>query len=357
VLGDLPQRHAREDLIPIIAREAQNASNVNPVYFEYFQRIKTGRRCSCWTVEANPQGICPCCFGTGIVGGYNKRGTKTHTFDVTYQDVGAANVSPDYNSPTRPCYWSLIKTAVYGTLDFEVYLANNIGKVDLFGIKDFCPEGTEINYWVKSPGESRYTRASRESIECRLGQIKLQFRVEMKRASPTSPFPKLICIRISYRVQSHTEIRANIPRVQESLTLEEFGIYQSFTSQPFWLDNTLKNISTEDWMYNTLDSTRWKAIEVTDNKPHGILTSWDLTCRLIQSFEPYSLVPLGDVVKNKLPEYVKSIQTDKEEEEFTYKSSTNHLRKPGNRGQTSTPEGPSVTPPGQTDVSNPKREV
>jgi hypothetical protein len=357
ILGDLPQRHAREDLIPIIARASQNASNVNPVYFEYFQRIKTGRRCSCWTVEAEPQGICPCCFGTGIVGGYNKRNTKTHVFDVTYPGVGTANVTPDYNAPTRPCYWSLIKTAVFGTLDFEVPLARNIGQLDLLDIKDWSPEGTEITYWVKSPSEADYSRMTEATIALRLGQRKLQFRVVMKRVSPTSPFPKLVCLRIAYRLKPQTEVRVNIPRVQESLTLEEFGIYQSFNSQTFWLDNTLRNISTEDWLYSTLDATRWKVIEVTDNKPAGILTSWDLTCRLIQTFESYAIVPLGTVVQRKLPEFVKSIQTDKEEEDFIAKSGANHLRKPGHRSETSTPDGPSVTTPGQTDVSTPLREV
>ena len=357
ILGDLPQRHAREHLIPIIARASQNASNVNPTYFEYFQRIKTGRRCSCWTVETEPAGICPCCFGTGVVGGYNKRGTKTHVFDVTHPKTSTANISPDYNQVTRPCYWSLIKSAVYGVMDFDFDIRKNIGVLDTLDIKDYSPEGTEINYWVKSPSETEYKRLTHEEIQCRLGQKRIQIRVEMKRVSPSSPLPKLVCIRVAYRIIPLTEIRVNIPRAQESLTLEELGIYQSFSSQSFWLDNTLKNISTEDWLYNTLDGTRWKVIESSDNKPHGILTSWDLTCRLIQSYESYSLIPIGKTVTSKLPEAVKSIQTDKELEDFVYKSDSNHLRKPGNRAQTSQPDGPYVTPPGQTDVSNKKREV
>lgn len=357
ILGDLPQRHAREDLIPIIARKSQNASNVNPVYFEYWQRIKTGRRCSCWTVETEPQAVCPSCFGTGIVGGYNKRGTKTVVFDVTYPQVGAANIIPDYKNNTRPCYWTLIQSAVFGSLNFEIPIQRNIGVLDVLDITDYCPAGTEIHYWIKSPSESRYCRLTEEAITCRLGQQKLQLKITMKRNTPQSPLPKLVCIRIAYRLKPQTEIRVNIPRVQESLTLEEFGIYQSFNSQTFFLDNTLKNVSTEDWLYNTLDGTRWKVIESTDNKPHGILTSWDLTCRLIQNFEPYALVPLGMVVEKKLPEFVKSIQTDKEEERFVSKTDTSHLRKPGHRAQTSKPDGPYVTPPGQTDVSKLKREV
>lgn len=357
ILGDLPQRHAREDLIPIIARKSQNASNVNPVYFEYFQKVKTGRRCSCFEIESEPAGICPVCYGTGIVGGFSKRGTKTEVFDVTYPNVACANTSPDYTNPTRPIFWSLVKSAVYGTLDFEVWIKNNIGVLDLLEVKDFQPEGTSIQYYLRSPSEPDYQMLTEDSLRVRLGQQKILFRVVMKRVSPVAALPKLISMRISYRLLCNTEIRVNIPRVEESLALEDLGIYQSFSSQSFWFDNTLKNMSTEDWLYNTLDGTRWKVTTVSDNKPMGILTSWDVTARLVQKYEGYAIVPIGKTVEQKLPEFVKSIQTDKEKEDFVLKSSANHLRRPGNRAETPTPDGPHVTPPGQTDVSNPKREV
>jgi len=357
ILGDLPQRQAREDLVPIIARLSQNASNVNPIYFEYFQRLKTGRRCSCFEVETEPAGICPVCFGTGIVGGYNKRGTKTAVFDVTYPNVACANTTPDYNQPTRPIFWSLVKSAVYGTLDFELPIQRNVGILDLLSVKDYSPEGTSIFYYVKSPSESDFSKLTESEVQVRLGQQKLQFRIVLKRVSPHTKLPKIIAIRIAYRLIPETALRVNIPRVEESITLEDLGIYQSFSSQTFWLDNTLRNLSTEDWLYNTLDGTRWKIISAKDNKPHGILTSWDVTARLAQSFESYSAIPLGRVTDKILPDYVKSIQTDKELENFVLKSNANHLRLPGNRAETSTSDGPHVTNPGQTDVSKPRREV
>jgi len=357
ILGDLPQRQAREDLIPIIARLSQNASNVNPVYFEYFQRLKTGRRCSCFEVETEPAGICPNCYGTGIVGGYNKRGTKTVVFDVTYPNVACANTSPDYNRPTRPIFWSLVKSAVYGTLDFDIPIQRNIGILDLLSIKDFQPEGTNVYYYIKSPSESDFVELTDRSMQTRLGQQKVQCRIVMKRVSPQAALPKVITMRIAYRLIPETALRVNIPRVDESLTLEDYGIYQSFSNQTFWLDNTLRNISTEDWLYNTLDGTRWKITTAKDNKPHGILTSWDISARLAQSFESYARVPLGRVTDKILPDYIKSIQTDKESEGFVTKSNANHLRLPGDRAETSTPDGPHVTNPGQTDVSKPRREV
>lgn len=357
ILGDLPQRHAREDLVPIIARKSQNASNVNPLYFEYFQRIKTGRRCSCYDVESEPAGICVVCFGTGIVGGYNKRGTKTEVFDVTYPNVSCANTTPDYGQNTRPVFWSLIKSSVFGTLDFEVDIKQNLGVLDLLEVKDYQPVGTVISYYLRSPSESAFSVLTEEALRLRLGQKRLYFRVEMRRVSPQAPLPKLVSIRIAYRLILNTALRVDLPRVEETLTLEELGVYQSFSDQTFWLDNTLKNVSSEDWMYNTLDGTRWKIKGVSDNKPLGRLTSWDLTARLVGTSEPYYKVPLGRVVEKHLPEFVKSIQTDQEDEAFFLKSHENHLRTPGHRAETSRSDGPHVTPPGQTDVSEPKREV
>lgn len=357
ILGDLPQRHAREDLIPMIARKSQNASNVNPVYFEFFQKVKTGRRCSCFEIETEPSGICPVCFGTGVVGGYNKRGTKTEVFDVTYPNTACANTTPDYNQPTRPTFWSLVKSAVFGTLTFEIDLKQNLGVLDVLDIKDYSPTGTNINYYVKAPSEADFVTMTENSLTTRLGQRRLQFKVEMKRVSPKSPLPKLVSIRIAYRLIRNTELRVDIPRVQESLTLEELGIYQSFSDQTFWLDNTLKNVSNEDWMYNTLDGTKWKIKTVSDNKPLGILTSWDLTARLIMPSEGYHQVPLGKTVDKKLPEFIKSIQTDQEQDRFTPKSHESHVRTPGNRAETTRSDGPHVTSPEQADVSKPTREV
>lgn len=357
ILDDLPQRHAREDLIPIIAKKSRNASNVTPTYFEFFQRIKTGRRCSCFEVETDPSGVCPVCFGSGVVGGYTKRGTKTEVFDVTFPNTACANTAPDYNVPTRPVYWSLMKTAVFGSIEFEMEIKQNLGILDLLQIKDYAPEGTSISYWVRAPSETDFVVLTESNLQVRLGQRKLLFRIEMKRASPVSPLPKLVVIRIAYRLAVHTEVRVDIPRTDEALQMEDLGIYQSFNDQTFWIDNTLKNVSNEDWMYNTLDGTRWKITRVSANKPQGLLTSWDLNARLALSYERYQYIPVGKTVQHKLPDQIKSIQSDQEEEEFLLKSHENHLRTPGNRAETSKPDGPHVTPPGQTDIGNRRREV
>lgn len=358
ILDDLPQRRAREELIPIIAKKSRNAANVTPIYIHYFQRLKTGRRCSCWGIEDSPVGRCSLCFGVGIVGGYNKRGTKTEIFDVTYPNVMAVNMQPDYATPTRPIYWTLANTAVYGTANFSIPVTSNVGILDNLEIKDYTPNGTTISYGVKSPTELVYTALTETSLEARLlNNSRLDFCVTMTRATPNAPLPKLVAIRISYRLLKVAALRVDIPRVTESLTLEEYGIYESFTSQNFFLDNTLKNATTEDFLINLLDNTRWKVTEVRDNKPLGILTSWDLTCRKIQSYEPYAELHSGRVDSYGLPpDVIRSIQTDAELSAQDNETSTRGDRKPGHRAKTTTMDNAPVDP-GIASPGEPIREV
>jgi len=169
--------------------------------------------------------------------------------------------------------------------------------------------------------------------------------------------PKLVLIRFCYRLLRITSVRVDIPRVTESLTLEEFGIYESWTSQNFFLDNTIANTTTEDFLVNLLDNTRWKVIEVRDNKPMGILTSWDLTCRKIQAFEPYARIPLGELDTTALPpEFVRSIQTDADIRAQDNETTSRGDRKPGHRAKDVKIDH-SALEPGVTDASEPLREI
>jgi len=336
ILDDLPQRRAREELIPMIIKKAHNALNVMPVWVEYFQRIKAGRRCSCWTVEEDPQGLCRVCFGTGIVGSFSKRGTRTVVFDTTYPDVGAANVEIDYNQPTRPINWTLSSTAVYGTLEFSIPITHNVGLLDVLEINDYQPEGSRIEYYIKTPIETSFVTLTEQNLQNRLHNDLLQIKIIMKRKTPAAPVPKLQNIRICYKLLRITAIRADIPRINESLALEEFGIMEGWTTSHYYLDNTLKNVTTEDFLVKLQDGTRWKVIELSDNKPMGILTSWDLTCRKVQTYDhAYMNVPIGIIDTPLLPpDHIRSAQTDAELLNQFKETTTIEDRKPGHRTNT-----------------------
>jgi hypothetical protein len=332
ILEDFPHRRAREELLPRIAKKAHNATNVIPIWVEFFQRLKSGRRCSCWSVEEDPKGLCKVCFGTGIVGAYNKRGTKTEVIDVTYPNVAAVNVEIDYAQPTRPINWTLNDTAVFGSLEFSLPITQNVGILDVLQINDYQPEGTIILYCIKTPLEATFVELTEESLQSRLHNDTIQFKIVMKRRTPAAPLPKLQNIRICYKLLRITAVKADIPRITESLTLEEFGIYESWTTSHYYLDNTIKNITTEDFLINLMDGTRWKIIDVSDNKPLGILTSWDITCRKVQQFDNYTAVPAGVLDTSLLPpDYIRSSQTDAELLGQHKDTTTIGDRKPGHR--------------------------
>jgi len=296
ILGDTAQQQVREVLAPRIAKLSRNALNVMPFPFEFFQRVRTGRRCSCFAVEDDPAAQCVICFGSGIVGGYLKRGTRLWVLDVTSNNVKAVNVAPDYRRMTRPTGFSLVETAVYGYMETEIEIGQNIGILDSLEVKATVKPNSFVEPYVKSPSDEDWVPLTPEALRRRLGFRRLGLRIVFRRQGPQDAIPSLAGIRISYTVLPNSTIRVDLPRVTESRTLEDFGIYESFSSQTFFLDATIKNITTEDFFYNVMDGTRWKCIEVKANVIAGVNTSWDLVCRLLQTYEPMQGVPAGLVV-------------------------------------------------------------
>lgn len=294
--GDEPQRQARELLIPQIRQKTKNALNVTPAPYEYFLKIRSGRRCSCFTVESDPQGFCSVCYGTGIVGGWQKFGTRLTVLDVTSPQVRCVNVVPDFSRPTRPIMWSLLPSAVFGYLETEISLGQNIGVLDVFHPVCRIPENTSIKIFIRGPVDPDWVEVNQTTLTARLNERSLGLRVEFKRSGPDQGLPLLASLRFSVLTTPETTLRADIPRFTETMALEEFGIFESFSSQTFVLDTSLKNCTTEDFLYGVSDGLKWKVIEVKDNRPLQINTSWDLVCRLVQSFEGMDKLPVGKVL-------------------------------------------------------------
>lgn len=295
IIGDTAQQQVREVFAPRIAKLSRNALNVMPFPFEFFQRVRTGRRCSCFGVEDDAAAQCPNCYGSCIVGGYVKRGTRLWVLDVTSNNVRAINVAPDYRRLTRPVGFSLVETAVYGYLETEIEIGQNLGIVDALDVYATVKPNSFVEPYVKSTSDPDWVPMTPEALQRRLGHRRLGLRIVFRRQSPTDAIPSLASVRVSYAVLPNSTVRVDIPRITESRTLEDFGIYESFSSQTFFLDGEVKNITTEDFFYSVVDGTRWKCIEVKSNVIAGTNTSWDLVCRLLQTFEPMQGVPVGIV--------------------------------------------------------------
>lgn len=285
---------AINQLIPRIAVENQIAVETVQAPFFFYRKIPTGssRQCSCFNVEVSPNSTCYCCFGTGTVGGYEKYGTNLEVFDVTHPSLRAMNVMADYGRRTRPRQFVLIPGARKGYVISRMHTQTNIGTVDHILPLSNIPGGADIDASVRGPTDAEWVRLTRQSIEQRLFNPWLDIRVELSRSSVLGESPRFGMLFLRYNRLVNQQLIANIPRTPKSGRLQEFGITDDWQTQRFWVDNTLRAISSEDWVAHVNGGTRWKILDVNDFAPEGQLLSWEFNTRLIQIDDPQNFYPL-----------------------------------------------------------------
>lgn len=293
-----PHAHkiATEQLIPRIAVENQIAVETVETSLYFYSRVPkgAGRRCSCFDIEVSPNSACRCCYGTGTVGGYEKYGTHTAVFDVTHPAVRAVNVIPDYDRRSRPRQFVLVPGATTGHVVTRIYLNTNIGEVDhIFALTDI-PAGTDINALIRAPSETEFVVFTETTLKQRLVNPWVDIKIKLARASVATESPRFGLLFFRYnRLQTDSLIiKANKPRERKANMAQEFGMTDEWQEQQFWLDNTLRKITTEDWLAHIADGTRWKILGVTDYAPERKLVSWDLEAKLIQQYEARNIFPL-----------------------------------------------------------------
>lgn len=290
------EKHAHDisvgQLIPRIANRNRRAVKTIPTYLNFFQSIRAGRRCSCFDIEESPDSMCPACFGTGTVGGFTKYGSCLEIVDVTHPNLRTVNVMPDHSKRTKPISLALIPGCRQGSLDVRIELPTNIGKVDALSSAAYMPQGTELHALLKSPTDREFVALTRANLEQRLFNPWVDIRVEFKRPSPANESPRLDLLYIRYQNMQENTVLANIPRAEKSNLLQELGVADEWQTMNFWLDDTLKTITTDDFIVSTMGKTRWKIISVKEFAPHGQLVSWDVEARLVQHYEAYAKVPL-----------------------------------------------------------------
>jgi hypothetical protein len=58
------------------------------------------------------------------------------------------------------------------------------------------------------------------------------------------------------------------------------------------MDNTIRSITTEDFVVHVNSNVRWKINTVSESAPQDMLLSWDLDTRLILPYEAMQRVPV-----------------------------------------------------------------
>jgi len=290
----------KEQLLPIVKERNMSVVDTDKVLFHFYQRLLSGRRCSCWGIEAGPDSLCTACWGVGLVGGYNKFGCLTEIIDVTSPSTVMVNVIPDYSLQMRPVPFSLLGTATKGYIVTDIPIRKNVGIVESIDTyTGNLEEGNSLIFEIYDQTGVRWLTLNHENLESLLTQNKLTMRITFKRINPEINLPLLNNIYIRYRIREDITIKADVPTYSESKTLAEFGIFESINTISPWLDSTISVVTPEDFMVvkstdkasNLEEGQRWKVTEVKSNRPSGILISHDLTCRLVQGYDNYTRIP------------------------------------------------------------------
>ncbi len=293
---DFPHEVALLDLVPRIQSRARDALSVDRVDTLFFQRKLTGRRCSCFIVESSPDGQCQICFGTGIVGGYSKFGTTDMTIDVTHPSLRCVNVRPLFELNARPVLLGLDDTALEGSIEADVEIRQSLGIADVFKLvvsTTSLTRNNSIEAFVRSADETDFVPVTYSSLNARIGDQKLTFRFEFSRATLSDSNPIMSHFFLRSKLVDDLRIRVDIPRDRESITLAEFGIYDSWQTITAFFDSSVPKVGVEDFVFRCRDQELWKVVDSSPNRPLNILTSHDTTLRLVQTFEPYVNVPVG----------------------------------------------------------------
>lgn len=291
VLGKHAHEIAVDQLIPRVAERNKKALETIPLEVYFYPVIRAGRRCSCFDIESSPDGQCEACFGIGVVGGYEKYGTTVEVLDVTRPSMRTSNIMPDWSARRKPIPFALISGATKGMVEARIQLTTNTGVVDALAAEYEIPEGGDIEAFVRGPADQTYTEISKAAIAQRLANPWIDIRIVMRRPTAGTGSPILKTLYLRYQNFIENQVIVNVPRVQKSIAMQEFGVMDDYTPINFYLDNRIKSITTEDFFASAEGDTRWKIITVKPNSPHGQLTSWDADVRLAQEHESYLLVP------------------------------------------------------------------
>ena len=286
MVGDTFHILSKEQLIPQIANRTKNAIAVDRREVFLYQRLREGRRCSCFANgETSPHSLCPICHATGFVGGFLKWGTDLYIFDPTQKWVGVnATISPLLGIPP---WFTLEAGSTHGYVEWVMKLRRS----HYFGLDsswfDYRRGEGQIEFLFKLEGhDPSFIIFSEIALKERIliaecGQFR--FKVIMSRTVPDDQSPLFQQFWFRALTESQNPVLfVDIPRRQESNVLAEYGALEIFNQIQFaFASDQIQRINLEDMILKLEDMTRWKVIEQSPNDPLNILTSIDIQARKV----------------------------------------------------------------------------
>lgn len=279
----------RDQLAPRIQTLSANAVLSDRREFYHYHMRRSGRRCSCYTVENSPNKICPICLGVGVVGGYEKFGTITEIIDYTTPDLLLVNVEPTLAEDTRPVNFRLQSGFNKGYVEGTIPLRQNIGMVDTYLLRQpIFNRGTRI-IAIDPLGNSATIERSEDWTPF-LAFDRVRVRIEMERIDEKAVFSNFL---LRYKTAENAIIFGDIPRAEENLSGTQFGFYDAYQEISVFFDSkTITRFQNEDILIRLYDNRRFKIVMVNQNVVAGTNTSTDVRARYLIDSVDSGLVSL-----------------------------------------------------------------
>jgi hypothetical protein len=294
-MGDNPRRIGLE-LVRAVGKMTDNALNVDTRWFYYYKRKSVGRVCTCCSGEHNaPNAKCVICYGTGIVGGFDKYGTRSETIDFSFDNFTTMNVTTKADS--LPVSFVLEDGAKYGTITCFLNIHKNQKVIDSF----FVTSKGNVQVSFRREGEAVWKEASKDQLAKDLDPGRIEFMITMRRDHASHPSPIFLKLYLRYAVlpQSEMMIRGDIPTNTETVSLQEYGMDEQLGTIQLVMGSAgqkklvqLTTFTIEDFVYYIEKGKYWKFTEVKPNFALGFYSSFDITARYVQSYEMYRRFPI-----------------------------------------------------------------
>jgi hypothetical protein len=307
--------HAREvisDLVipQSIHRRVNSLKQGLPHGVIYFQRLRAGRRCSCWgLIASSPNMDCPICYGVGFVGGYHRVGCTDLWFDSTVPNIQLVNVLPRQNTELPYVPLVLSDTAVEGVIEFTLptprlntqalaqYQWAKPELWDVWEMKYRAVAGSSVT-WEILDADGNVHPTWDDYLGAAPPRNRLvRLRVTLRRDNPDIEPPLFGYGRLRYQTGNSPFGWAaiNLPQLEGELQLKELGRLFVIQSQEMKVDNTIAEVvNNEDWFYDTWNEYRWMVVRQTLQVIQRRVIGGSVTVRLLhQEHDSAVKYPVG----------------------------------------------------------------
>lgn len=295
-----PRTIAELQTYPGMQERNIRAVDAEHVALLFYQQLRAGRRCSCWGKNENPSKVCEVCYGVGIVGGYQKFGTRQWVLDTTAPRLALNNVEVFVTKGEGPTVFGLAEGATQGEILTKGDFQGNWGQAHT----STCPPGEgpidavhshfwseadgDISLFIKTLAATTWVPLTKDNLNNLFTAPQLfDVKIELRRPSVEAQTPLFqhLMLRVFRTGSAATLLKANRPRGTHAQALSELGVSDEWSTERWWFNQTVPTLTDLDWFLDIARDIRWKAIDTDHMAPQNRSLSWDVSVRKVQDYE------------------------------------------------------------------------